>query len=149
MAEDHADHKGLSKIFNVHNLHWLMIGGMAVGAVAMTGGVAAAATLPDLAVATVDSGWQMLTGLEHIFSVGADVVSSTAQGDFSLNYEWGSAAHDMGGMEHAAHGAATHGTQAAAGAAEFGAHAGHAAHSAAPEIPISDKASDFLGLNNE
>ena len=113
MAEDHGGHEGLSKIFNMHTLHWAMIGGMALGAIALTGGLAGAATLPDLGVAVLDSGWQMLSGLEHTVSVGGDVISNTLSGDFGLNYEWGSAAH--GGAEAAAHTAHTAGAESLAG----------------------------------
>lgn len=103
MAEN-AKHEGLSSIFNMHNLHYAMWAGMAVMAMAASGG---ASTLTDVIPAVLDSGWQMLSGLGDVVTVGGDIVSNTMAGDFGLTYEWGSAAHDMGGhamagMNHAA-----------------------------------------------
>ena len=129
MADGSGGAESLSNIFNAHNmhiLHWAMIGGMAVGAVALAG-VSGGATLPDLGLAVIDAGWQMLTGLEHIVEVGGDVVSNTLSGDFSLDYEWGSAAHDMGGMGHAA--------------------MDHSAVPSAAAPEMSDSAKAILGMN--
>ncbi len=128
MAEGSAGHQGLSKIFNMHNLHYMMWAGMTVTAMAASGG---ASTLTDVIPAALDSGWQMLTGLGDIGTVGGAIIENTINGYFDLTYEWGSAAHDMGahamtGAEHAAH-------MAVAGAGT------------APEL--TDSARSLLGLD--
>jgi hypothetical protein len=127
MAEGSAGHQGLSKIFNMHNLHYVMWAGMAVMAMAASGG---ASTLTDIIPAALDSGWQMLSGLGDIGTVGGDIINNTMAGNFDLTYEWGSAAHDMGGMSM------------------MGAeHAGHMAGEAASPAPeFTDSARSLLGM---
>lgn len=109
----------LSKIFNKHNLHYAhyaMMAGMVFAAVAAMPATATAATLPDLALATVDASWSMLEGLANTFDVAGGVLENTANGDFSLNYEWGS-------MDHSGH------------AAEAASHVSHAANPSAAVDP--------------
>jgi len=121
MAEK-AKHEGLSAVFNMHNLHYVMWAGMIVMAMAASGG---ASTLIDIVPAALDTGVQMLSGLGDIGTVGMDIVNNTMAGNFGLTYEWGSAAHDMGA--HAAMGA------------------GHVHNAAAPAM--TDAASSFFEMN--
>lgn len=112
MAE-HAAQGGLSKMFNMHNFHYLMLAGMAVAAsVAATVSTGLPITIPNVISATVESAWHMVSGLGQI----PEFVSNFTATNWDLTYQWGAAASahgahaggagamaSMAGMDHSAH----------------------------------------------
>lgn len=95
MAEA-AKSGGLSKIFNLHNLHYAMLAGMAVAAcAAFTASTGLPITVPNVVAATADAAFSMIGGLAQL----PQFISNLTFTDWGLTYQFGAA--------HAAHGTAT------------------------------------------
>lgn len=113
----------------------MMIGMIVSAAAASAAASGLPITVPNMFAAGVDSAGQMLSGLSQL----PEFVANTTVSDWSLTYEWGSAAHHGGAeMAHTAtHSTTTH------SAAE---HAAHLAAQPATEPVLSDSAKSILGM---
>ncbi|MGH1398135.1 MAG: hypothetical protein ACRBCT_02875 [Alphaproteobacteria bacterium] len=101
----------LSKIFNSHTLHWVMVGSIAFAALAASGGAAAAAgglpmaSIPDSAAMGLEMFVSMYSGGLDISSGLQALGNAYDAGElWSFNHEWGSGLHSMSDMVGMGHG---------------------------------------------
>jgi hypothetical protein len=94
--------------------HTVLMLGMVLGAVALTG-PAGAATMGDLALQSLYVVKDMAVGLVSNLDVLADIAGNTLEGNFAPNTWDAAMSHGAMGAEHALHGAAGHGVHAGTG----------------------------------
>ncbi|MAF98751.1 MAG: hypothetical protein CMH26_08960 [Micavibrio sp.] len=97
MADEAAHGSGLTKYF--HYAHWAMLAGMAIGVTPLLLGAGMPINVPNAAAAVLDSALSMFKGVGEI----GTFVSNFDLSSLSLDYEFGMAAHDMGGGDMSAH----------------------------------------------